>query len=90
MIIAPNFGESEYPAKGVKIGPAWLAAWSALQDGRWRDSNALADVMMPAGGIVKITCIGLLRSARRAGLLEVRHRRRGDGGAAPAEYRIKP
>lgn len=90
MTTAPNFGNSDYPAKGARIGPAWEAAWRVLQDGQWHRSDELAEIMMPAGGVVKITCVGLLRQARKFKILEVRHPKRSDGGAAPAEYRIKP
>lgn len=85
---APNF-KGNYPLAGELIGPAWRDAWRTMADGQWHAAPEIIDAMCYRQRIVKITAVNLLRSARRAGVLEVRRPVNSNGGNAPAQYRIK-
>lgn len=91
---APNFGKTEYPGNGERIGPAWRAAWATLSDGAWHGRDELIEVMQrmahfhSGAGIVEITALNILRRARRNGILKTRSNYRPDGGRAASDYRI--
>ena len=82
---APNFGTSNYPGGGEKIGPAWRAAWVQMFDRRWYYVRDLEQIMCGETGIAPVTARNLLRQARTRGLLEVRYEMYGN--RAQAEYR---
>lgn len=72
---APNFGKSNYPMGGERIGPAWQAAWDILCDGEWHNSRPVKDAMTAAGPILDLTANEVLRQSARSGLTERRVRR---------------
>jgi len=85
---APDFGRSGYPSRGELIGPAWQAMWDDLAEDRW----TFADVAISGGcaaGVQPKTALNLLRSARRAGILEVEYRKIGNPTRRRPYYRIK-
>ena len=64
---APDFDERPYPSAGVKIGPAWQAAWEALHVTD-RDGWELVEVMRAAApGLTERGALDLLDEACRAG-----------------------
>lgn len=88
----PNF-TATYPLGGEKIGPAWRAAWRALCDEprSWHPVGDLVTAMRDAAQIIDPTARNLLRSARKAGLLEVVYADPQPGSPHPrARYRIAP
>lgn len=69
---APDFTPG-YPSKGGRIGPAWSCAWTLLDDGEWRTSREIVELMigLPEPLLPK-TAGALLRQACAAGHLERR------------------
>jgi hypothetical protein len=65
---APDFVEG-YPSRGKLIGPAWEAAWEALNDGQWHTRSTVAKLMAEQVNIKTKTAMNLLRKAARAGLI---------------------
>lgn len=82
---APNFGESEFPSSGKRIGPAWEMIWNYLSDktipvSKW----TIVETILSAGVNLKPKSIeSLLSMAGREGYLE----RTYVGPAKRAHYR---
>ena len=87
-MMAPNFGNTTYPMSGAMIGPAWQAAWDVLSDGQWHEAYVLGRAMERAAGIKYSTAKGLLRQARKHGLLEVSYIAAPGARAASSTYRL--
>ena len=90
---APNFGHGDsggtYPGGGERIGVAWRAAWAILRDGFEHSADELSEAMRAAVEIQDKTARNLLRQARAAGVLKVRHEPRRFGERfSRSQYRI--
>jgi hypothetical protein len=90
---APDISKN-YPSKGRKIGPAWADVWDALTGaGRdWTDGVVLAETVAAKHPVSPDTLRNILHSAKRAGLLEIRHvavtATAGRGSRLRTHYRI--
>jgi hypothetical protein len=69
---APDFTEG-YPSKGKRIGPAWQHIWDMLGARPWAGPGLVA-ATADRFGLERTTVANLLRSARRAGVLEVQYK----------------
>lgn len=73
----PTKARSDYPLSGRTTGPAWRAAWAALQDapsGKYLDSVILAQQIKESTGVPDGTTKNLLMRAYVAGILEREYR----------------
>lgn len=72
---APNFGDSNYPMAGERIGPAWQFIWDFLADKKLPlGKQTIIEVAQSAGHDLQSgTIYNLLWQAGRNGLLEVTH-----------------
>jgi hypothetical protein len=80
---APNYNGA-YPGAGKMVGPAWVKAWSMMEDGDWHLRTALVPAMVEASGAQPKTCEQILWEARTRGVLQGKGRRTGK------RYRIAP
>lgn len=80
---APNYNGT-YPGAGKMVGPAWVKAWSMLEDGDWHLRTDLVPEMVSASGAQPKTCEQLLYEARQHGVLQ------GKGRGIGKRYRVAP
>lgn len=94
---APNI-RGRYPLAGVRLGPAWRAAWRALGTGEWVEMRAMSIELGREHGLTPQAVAAVLTQATVARLLERRVRtdgrlielRRADVPERPAEARTAP
>lgn len=68
---ARNFHRN-YPLAGERIGPAWLALWSALHPRQWQTGRSLAEPLAPRLGVAEATLSNLLWRAEKSGHVQKR------------------
>jgi hypothetical protein len=66
----PSYPNGGYPTKGRKIGPAWQAAWRAMEKaGDFLDGKELSEKIAPKHDLSPQTLVAILSRAEVAGLL---------------------
>lgn len=86
---APNFGDSEYPSAGERIGPAWQMMWDLLAGKRIPISRqTIIECVTSMGADIQPQTIdSLLRGGREHDLLERSYVVSGKPSRKRAHYR---